>query len=65
MNAGLLMSEDAHEIHFRNAQGQAMALPRADVEKLELSNRSLMPEGLEQGLTDQDLADLLEFLVRA
>jgi putative membrane-bound dehydrogenase-like protein len=63
-HAGLLMSEGAHEIHFRNAQGLEMTLLRAEVEKLELSNRSLMPEGLEQGMTDQDLADLLEFLAQ-
>ncbi len=63
-HAGLLMSEDAHEIHFRSAQGQEMALLREQVEKLELSNRSLMPEGLEQGLSDQDLADLLALLVQ-
>lgn len=62
-HAGLLVSDDANEIHFRNAQGQEVTLPRSEVEKLELSNRSLMPEGLELGLNDQDLADLLEFLV--
>jgi hypothetical protein len=36
--------------------------PRIDVAHIERSNRSLMPEGIEAGLTPQDMADLLEFL---
>jgi putative heme-binding domain-containing protein len=37
-------------------------IPRSDIAQVEHSDRSLMPEGIETGLTPQDLADLLEFL---
>jgi hypothetical protein len=34
------------------------------VKKVERQNRSLMPEGIEAEWSDQDLADLLAFLVQ-
>jgi putative heme-binding domain-containing protein len=63
-HAGLLLSENNREIRLRTALGQEISLPRDGVRSMESSQRSLMPDGLESGLTDQDLADLLEFLVQ-
>jgi len=37
---------------------------RADLKELKTESKSLMPDGLEAGLTIQDVADLLEFLRR-
>ena len=34
----------------------------ADIEELQASGKSLMPEGLEQRLSVQDVADVLSFL---
>jgi hypothetical protein len=36
---------------------------RARIASLKTEGRSLMPEGLEEGLKPQDLADLIEFIV--
>ena len=37
-------------------------MPRSQIVRLQPSGQSLMPEGLEIGLTTQDLADLIEYL---
>ncbi len=62
--AGLLVSENAREVTIKTALGQTVTFPRETISKLEPSRLSLMPEGLEAGLTDQDLANLLEFLIQ-
>ena len=37
-------------------------VPRSRIAKMQAQSTSLMPEGLEEGLTSQDLADLLDFI---
>jgi hypothetical protein len=39
-------------------------VPRAEVKSLTASKLSLMPEGLEQGMSAQDLADVIAFVQR-
>jgi len=38
------------------------SVPRIEIAKVDRSARSLMPEGIEAGLSVQDMADLLAFL---
>jgi hypothetical protein len=38
-------------------------IARAQIAKIQASKLSLMPEGLEEGLTHQDLADLVGFIL--
>jgi putative membrane-bound dehydrogenase-like protein len=59
---GLLAGETASEIRLRRAGGEEDVIPRADLEALRPTGRSLMPDGLEQVLNPQDLADLIAFL---
>ena len=47
---------------FRNAGAKDESVLRSEIQELRSSGLSLMPEGLEQGLTPQDLADLLAAL---
>ena len=42
--------------------GSVINLPRANVKGSSSSGRSLMPEGLESGMSVQDMADLLTFI---
>jgi hypothetical protein len=44
--------------------GTQVVLPRANIQYLQAQPWSLMPEGLEAGLTTQGMADLLEYIVR-
>ena len=37
-------------------------VPRSRIVKVQAQRLSLMPEGLEEGLVSQDLADLLDFI---
>ncbi len=60
--SGLLFSETANSITIKQATGTTRTIARDEIERLQNSNVSLMPEGLELSLTQQDVADLLAFL---
>ncbi len=59
---GILESETAEALTLAQAGGEKITLDREELVNMETTGRSLMPEGLEQGLTPQDLRDLIEFL---
>ncbi len=60
--AGLITSETANGVVLRRPELPDETIPRAQIKHVQASDLSLMPEGLEQGLTVQDMADLLSFL---
>ena len=60
--AGIVASESDASVALHTPGGFLRTISRSDIAQVEHSNRSLMPEGIEAGLTPQDLADLLEFL---
>ena len=62
--SGLVGNETPHSVTLRRPEGTDEIIPRASIEMLKASGKSLMPEGFEQKLTPQDVADLLEFLRR-
>ncbi len=62
---GILSNETSTSLTIRQAFGKETTILRADLKRLESQKISLMPEGLEQGLTPQDVADLLEFVMTA
>jgi hypothetical protein len=45
--------------------GEVMRLGRENISAMRASDKSLMPEGLEEGLNAQEFADLLEFVIQA
>jgi putative heme-binding domain-containing protein len=60
--SGALARETEEWIVLRQASGAEVSVRRAEVESLQPSKLSLMPEGLLQALTRQEAADLLAFL---
>ena len=60
--AGLFASETETRLTIRRAGAADENIPRADVKSVRASAKSLMPDGLEAGLTVQDVADLISFL---
>lgn len=62
---GLVVNETATSITVRQAYGRETVVPRANILKMTSQGLSLMPEGLEAGLTVQDMADLLAFIEAA
>jgi putative heme-binding domain-containing protein len=59
---GLIAAETGNSITFKLADGTKRSVLRASIAELNGGNMSLMPEGLEAGLTAADIADLLQFL---
>jgi putative membrane-bound dehydrogenase-like protein len=59
---GLLVEETATTLKLRRAEGVEETVLRSEVEQMRATGQSLMPEGLEQGLGLQDMADLIAFL---
>ncbi|HUS36711.1 MAG TPA: PVC-type heme-binding CxxCH protein, partial [Verrucomicrobiae bacterium] len=59
---GLITAETANSVIFKSADGASRTINRAEINSLRSSNTSLMPEGLEAGLTHQSLADLIAYI---
>ena len=59
---GLIADDTATQLTLRMPGGVSKTVLRADVLGSSSDGRSLMPEGLEGGLTAQDMADLLTFI---
>jgi putative heme-binding domain-containing protein len=60
--SGLLAGETDHSVTLRMAESREHTLLRSDLESLRDTGKSLMPEGFENDLSRQDLADLIRFL---
>ena len=62
--SGLLAEETATTVKLRRAEGVEDLLLRSEIDELRSTGQSLMPEGLEQNINPQDMADLIAFLRR-
>jgi putative heme-binding domain-containing protein len=61
---GMLASETRTSIELIDTEAKRHAIPREDIEELVGSTKSLMPEGFEKQVTQDDIANLLEFLAQ-
>ncbi|MEZ5301976.1 MAG: c-type cytochrome, partial [Verrucomicrobiales bacterium] len=59
---GFLADEDANAIVLRGFDGADHTIPRDQVTRLTPAGRSLMPDGLLDGLSDQELRDFFAYL---
>jgi putative heme-binding domain-containing protein len=60
--SGLLVEETATTLKLRRAEGVDETVLRSEIDELRSTGRSLMPEGLEQSISLQEMADLIAFL---
>ena len=60
--SGVIARDDASSLGVMMMGGAQVAVPRANIKGTSSTAQSLMPEGLETGMTVQDMADLLEFI---
>jgi putative membrane-bound dehydrogenase-like protein len=60
--SGLLAEQDGASITILDAKNERIKLPRTEVESLEESDVSLMPERILETLTPQELRDLFAYL---
>jgi putative heme-binding domain-containing protein len=63
--AGIVTKDDASSMTLKMMGGAEINLPRSNIKGSSSSGQSLMPEGIEAGMTVQDMADLLEFIEKA
>jgi putative membrane-bound dehydrogenase-like protein len=59
---GLIRDETSQEVLLVTGANQEARIARADIEEIRPSSVSIMPAGLDQQLTTQELADLVAFL---
>jgi putative heme-binding domain-containing protein len=62
---GLVSVETQSSLVLRQANSVETTLLRSSIAALRSLGQSVMPEGLEEGLSDQALADLLEYVLNA
>ena len=61
---GILAGETPAGVTLRQAGGEESTIARRDIAEIKAWPASLMPDGIENNVTPQDFADLLEFLSR-
>ncbi len=59
---GLIVAETGNSLTLKSADGAVETVRRQEIRSLRGGGRSLMPDGLEAGLSPQDMADLLQLL---
>jgi len=59
---GVITSDTGHGLTLKLSDGTQQTILRKDIKQLRNTQQSMMPEGLESGLSHQDLADLIQFL---
>ena len=59
---GILATETASSLTLRAAEGKEITLLRSELEDLQSSTKSLMPEGLEKELKPEDAAALIAYI---
>jgi putative heme-binding domain-containing protein len=59
---GFLVEQDQQTVTLRSPDGQTVSLERAELEELNKSRKSLMPEGQLKELTDEQLRNLFAYL---
>ena len=61
---GIIAKQDASGVVLKDVAGQPHTARQSDIESLEASPLSLMPEGLLAGMSDADLRDLFAYLMK-
>jgi putative membrane-bound dehydrogenase-like protein len=62
IHTGVVRSDRPDEVVLVTSAGQETRIPRQDIDEVTLGTVSVMPSGLAEQLTRQELADLLAFL---
>jgi putative membrane-bound dehydrogenase-like protein len=60
--AGLLAGETAASISLKEREGREHVILRKDLDGFRALKKSMMPEGVENDMTQQDLADLMAYI---
>ena len=61
-STGMLVEETSASIRLREAGGKEHVILRNDLQQFRSSQLSLMPEGLERDMSQQDVADVIAYV---
>jgi putative heme-binding domain-containing protein len=59
---GIITEETSASVRILQANAITETVRRVDIKEMKSSKLSMMPEGLEMGLSTQDVADLIKFI---
>ena len=59
---GILIERNATGVTLRQADNKKISIASTEIERIQSTGKSLMPVGLEQGLSKQQIADLISYL---
>lgn len=62
---GMIAAEDPKTVTLRTAENQLVVLPKNSLEQFKAIKTSLMPEDLLKPLSDDDIKDLFQYLMRS
>lgn len=62
--SGIVTSDTASSVTLKRAFGESTTVLRSNIEGMRSEKLSIMPEGLEQTLKKQDLADVIAFITK-
>ena len=60
---GIVVGESAASVTLRQPFGVETVIQRSDIARIQSQGKSTMPEGLEVELSQQQMADLIEYLL--
>jgi putative heme-binding domain-containing protein len=60
---GILAGEDANSITLKVENAVLKVIPKKDIESHTIQEKSLMPEGLTKGMSEQDFRDLIRYVM--
>ena len=60
---GMIAAETATSITLKRAEGEGDTVLRTNIDEMQNTGLSIMPEGLEEQLTKQDMSDLIAYLM--
>ncbi len=60
--SGIVVEKDARVVVLRSAEGQRVVLAKDEIESMNVTGISLMPEGLLHGMSEQEVRDLFAYL---
>ncbi|MGD9720359.1 MAG: PVC-type heme-binding CxxCH protein [Pirellulales bacterium] len=59
---GILVNETGNSVTLSGQEGKQQTILRTDLEVLQATGKSLMPEGIEKDITPQDMANVIAYL---
>ena len=61
---GFLIAENKNNVVLKDIAGKKHVIPAADISLKQKQNKSLMPDPVANGLSENDLANVIEYLLK-